>query len=405
MDQRIVSRYLKLHFLSAASAGFFFATYTLFLRSRGINLLEANLINACFMLLCVIFEVPTGAFADTFGRKKSVALGNLLLAGSFAAYYFSDKMWHFLLAESVGAIGSTLISGAVGAWLVDSLDHHGSGIDKHTIFAKREWVRGAGIVFSSSIGGWLGGHDLAWPWLASAIGTALTAAFAWRNMQEDYFSHDRHRSLTEIHQVAKASVKYGLAHRPVFYAAAFCLVFMFAIQPFNMQWNVLFKQRFDVPVALLGLVFAAIQGSIMLGAATSKAFTRRIDSSKLGLVIPQLMTVAGMLLAASLFSLPVAMFGLLFHEFGRGTIRPTLDAYVNQRIGEDQARATVLSFLSMVAGVGSFAGLVISGVVAERYSISMAWNVSALILLSAIIFFVKFSNGEEGVGKADELKA
>src|SRR5437899_13107304 len=57
-------------------AQFFLApVYPLFLLSRGLDLLEINLILAIYLITVFVFEVPTGALADTAGRRFSFVLG------------------------------------------------------------------------------------------------------------------------------------------------------------------------------------------------------------------------------------------------------------------------------------------------------------------------------------------
>ncbi len=48
--------------------------YTLYLISKGLNLFEVNLVNVVFYVTLSLFEIPTGAYADIFGRKSSLVL-------------------------------------------------------------------------------------------------------------------------------------------------------------------------------------------------------------------------------------------------------------------------------------------------------------------------------------------
>src|SRR6266566_1701062 len=57
-------------------AQFFLApVYPLFLLSRGLDLLQINLILAIYLITVFVFEVPTGALADTAGRRFCFVLG------------------------------------------------------------------------------------------------------------------------------------------------------------------------------------------------------------------------------------------------------------------------------------------------------------------------------------------
>src|SRR5688572_33302866 len=71
----------------------------------------------------VLFEVPTGVVADTWGRRMSYLLGTLTLAGSTLLYYFMWQLkapfWAWALVSILIGLGFTFFSGAVEAWLVD----------------------------------------------------------------------------------------------------------------------------------------------------------------------------------------------------------------------------------------------------------------------------------------------
>jgi predicted MFS family arabinose efflux permease len=83
----------------------------------------------------------------------------------------------------------------------------------------------------------------------------------------------------------------------------------------------------------------------------------------------------------------------MVHEVGRGVFRPLKKGYLNRRIETDK-RATILSFDSMINQVGCGLGLVISGVLAEGWSMKTAWLVSAIMVIVAIPVFYYLKNGD-----------
>src|SRR5438552_726240 len=80
-------RTFYLLFGSYSLAQFFLApVYPLFLLSRGLDLLEINLILAIYLITVFVFEVPTGALADTAGRRFSFVLGCATRTAAFVLY-------------------------------------------------------------------------------------------------------------------------------------------------------------------------------------------------------------------------------------------------------------------------------------------------------------------------------
>lgn len=76
----------------------------------------------------------------------------------------------------------------------------------------------------------------------------------------------------------------------------------------------------------------------------------------------------------------------LAHEVFRGMYMPLRDAYVNQDM-DHQQRATLLSVVSMVSFLAGCLGLIVFGVVAQRYGIyaSLALSGGVLTLIPLIM--------------------
>ena len=87
MQKRIISQYYILSCLfNAGGTQVISAIYVTFLIKNGLSLLEVNLVNMSFFLTLFICEIPTGAFADIFGRKKSFVLACVLMCLSMFVY-------------------------------------------------------------------------------------------------------------------------------------------------------------------------------------------------------------------------------------------------------------------------------------------------------------------------------
>src|SRR3989337_3072494 len=125
LARRVQRTYLGLLLGNTLAASFIWGVNTLFLLDAGLTNLEAFAANAFFTAGMVLFEVPTGVVADTWGRRTSYLLGTLTLAASTLLYYF---MWQFqapfvlwAIVSALLGLGFTFFSGAVEAWLVDAL--------------------------------------------------------------------------------------------------------------------------------------------------------------------------------------------------------------------------------------------------------------------------------------------
>jgi len=394
MAKKIIRIYLRFSLLFILGQSFFFATYQMFLKSHGLSLLEINLVNLCFMASNFLLEVPTGAVADIFGRRQSVVWGCLILSLSFFIYFLAHSFWLFAIAEIIGALGATCLSGSLEAWMVDSLKFHSYTDDLEKIYEKEGGYRLIGVAVGSLSGAYFGNLDLALPWLMSAVGMALVALFGALTLQEGYFKPQALKwNLGVIKTTAKDSITYGLKHKGIFYAISFGTLLTLSFQGFNMQWPIVFS-GFGLSVSSLGLIFNGIAVATFLGNKLANTIRRRIKNEKEALILSQSITALGMMLASSMIGFYPVLTGFMIHEIGRGAFRPLKQAYLNRRINESDKRATILSFDSMVSQLGSGLGLLFSGFLANYFSISVSWLSSAIVLLIGIIIFRKLKNGD-----------
>ena len=127
--RRIQRTYLTLLLGNTLAASFIWGINTLFLLDAGLSNFQAFAANAFFTAGMMVFEIPTGIVADTWGRRVSYLLGTLTLAGSTLLYYFlwvvGAPFWLWAVVSMLLGLGFTFFSGAVEAWLVDALHHEG----------------------------------------------------------------------------------------------------------------------------------------------------------------------------------------------------------------------------------------------------------------------------------------
>src|SRR6476619_1261019 len=88
--QSIQAIYLYLVLGNTLAASFIWGINTIFLLNAGLSNFEAFLANAFFTIGQVLFEVPTGVIADTYGRRASYLLGCITLSASTLLYLW---MW------------------------------------------------------------------------------------------------------------------------------------------------------------------------------------------------------------------------------------------------------------------------------------------------------------------------
>src|SRR3989344_238738 len=142
---------LNLHFTSAILVPFF-------TQWAHLSFTQMHLIQSWFLLWIFILEVPTGVIADRFGKKFSVALGALIGAVGLFIYGMIPNFWLFLLAEFLGALSLTLISGAYEAMVYDTLAASGTETESKKVFGRSHSFRMTGILIAAPIGSFIAAH-------------------------------------------------------------------------------------------------------------------------------------------------------------------------------------------------------------------------------------------------------
>lgn len=114
----------------------------IFFVDKGMSFSQVSILLAASFLAGALSEIPTGAFADLYGRKKSVVLGLILDAIFIVAAIYTKSFIILLLLFIYWGFGYTFISGADEAWLIDSIPKNES---KEKIIGRRNSIRSAGI--------------------------------------------------------------------------------------------------------------------------------------------------------------------------------------------------------------------------------------------------------------------
>jgi DHA3 family tetracycline resistance protein-like MFS transporter len=397
MTQRIIRNYLIFSVIFGFGLSFTFGSYTLFLRSLGLSLFEINLVNFIYMGSGFLLEVLTGALADMFGRKKSVILGCAIMATGFVFYSHAVGFRSAVLAEVTIALGSAFISGAMGALAFDALKHYGYTDNFRHVSRRRLkaelLAKIAGPLAASAVVG----PDLSRMWLFAAAGCACAGVFCLMSFSEPYFKSGEKKSFALLTRIMRQGVGEAINNRAVLLVIGFGVIFSVVIQALNMYWPIVFRDDFSFTARQINIAMALIQAAILCGNQLSELVVARFKNERHALILPQLVTATGMVVAASGAGFYPVILGFFAHEMSRGVFEPVKEGYIHHRVRDDGKRATIVSFQKMMSSLGMALGLIGSGAIAGHYSIKASWLLSGLIMLGAVPLFLNIKNGEESV--------
>ncbi|MCL4516166.1 MAG: MFS transporter [Firmicutes bacterium] len=398
--------YLILSFVMQLANSIMFTTYAIYyIKVLGLNPLQLVLVGTVLEVAVLLFEVPTGVVADTFGRRLSVILGVFILGGAFvmegsiplvARTLLRGGISLFgalLLAETIRGIGETFISGAGDAWIAEEVREDAVGgvflrANQASLFASI-----AGI--AASVG--LASISLNLPYIAGGGLYLFLGLFLLVSMPETNFrpSHEERAGWRAIFGTLQDGLE-AVRVKPVLLLALVAGLFSGAAsEGFDRLWEAHFLQNIRLPrfgnfnpVVWFGVINI---GANLLGLLAAGIARRRLDASGYRnvtrlLMITSTLSILGMISLglAGNFAWAIASFWAI------GAVNavkgPFYRTWLNQNI-EGRTRATILSMMSQADALGQTALGPAVGAVGARYSLRTAMVMAAFLLSPTLEVF------------------
>ena len=366
------------------------------IQTVGLNPLELVLVGTVLELSVLLFEVPTGVLADTYGRKPSVVVGFLLIGGGFLLEGSVPVFSTVLAAQVVWGVGYTFISGALQAWIADEAPERNLG---------RVYLRGEQADYLGSLIGALASGILAIEArnLPLLLGGALTVALGVMLavvMPEHNFRPAPAAGRRSWQRMgATASGGYRTVRgRPVLLTLLAVTAFAgMSSEGFDRLWEAHLLKNFGLPefagldqVVWFGVINA---GTLMLGFVAAEIIGRALDVGSAAvaaraLFVLDALTVAGVLAFALAGSFTFALGAFWFAGLVRTLVQPLYLTWLNQGL-EPGVRATVISMSSQANAFGQIAGGPVIGAVGTFGGIRAALTLAGLVLSPTLLLYAR----------------
>jgi MFS family permease len=398
--ERVQRTYLILLLLQTLAASLIWGINTLFLLDAGLTITQAFIANAAFTAGMVIFEVPTGVIADTFGRRTSFILGAATLLVTTAAYlwlwYVEAGIGWWILVSALIGLGFTFFSGATEAWLVDALRATGFKGAVENVFGRGQIVGGAAMLVGTIGGGFLGQINLGLPYALRSLLLLAVIGAAWAWMHDLGYEPAKGVAVgKQVRGILRSSITHGFGNPPIRmfmlaapFASGVSIWAFYAFQPYLLE-------LFGDPNAtyLAGIAAAVFAVAQMAGGASVKMVRRRVQTRTAVLIVEIVfgsLALVGVGLAQWM-EIPigfwVAIVLLSMTSLVGALSNPMQQAYMNECIPSGQ-RATVLSFASLMGSAGGVVAQPALGRVADVFSFGTAYVVAGVVYGVRLPFIV-----------------
>ena len=315
------------------------------LQGYGLSMSQVLQTQALFAATVAVLEVPSGYFADIWGRKRAILVGSLVNGVGFLSLLWADSFVDFLVYEFLLGLGISLISGADLALLYDtetllaeSGDGGGAGASKSLsrLIAIEAGASGvAGVVAS-----------LLLLYSDMALLLAVQAVCGFMPLLLGMFLVETPRPVMHAGHSANAREIFRLLlfGKPVVLwttlaIVAFGLLGVYSFWTYQKYWELQ-----GVPVAWFGYIWAAFALTVSLTARYAGALEQRIGWRAM-LWITAGLPVLGLLGMALATGWVGVLFGLAI-QLTRGLSLTMFYDALNRRVPGD-FRATVNSLVSL----------------------------------------------------------
>jgi DHA3 family tetracycline resistance protein-like MFS transporter len=379
----------------------------------GLSPIQLLIVGAGLQGAILLSETPTGVIADTYGRRRSVLIG-LVLVGCGAIISGSVAEFGPILAGNiVWGFGTTFISGAGEAWIADEI-----GIER----ANRVYLRSAQLTkffwigaIPVSIG--IATQDLNLPILLAGGCFMALSLFLFFTMPETGFQRPAPGEFRESWRGLGRTLGESrsiVQGRPLLLTILTIMAFYgMAGQGFERLWvahfyeNQIFPTLWHLePVIWFGVIRMA---AAALSIAAVEVIRRwRVDSMTDHAAVSrtlfwinslQMLSILGLAVSGE-FVLAAACFcaGVALAE----CYDPLYLAWINQNV-DSRVRATVISMSSQMEAFGRTAGGPLIGVVASVFTLRSALAVAGMAILPALLFYFRaFGQGPQASEREPE---
>ncbi|MGL1920658.1 MAG: MFS transporter [Hyphomicrobiales bacterium] len=399
-------RIFQIHqFFAWGALGIGMSIMVLLLQDRGFNLFDIALATAAFSAATLLLELPLGGLADGIGRKPvfmmSIFAEILSLVVLLLFYSFSAA----IIAHILYGIGRALMSGTLDAWFIETFNKLAPRFGTVPILAKAQFAAATGLGVGAVSGGLLvdflgptlmtygfGKFDVAL--ISNLLVLVFVAGYTVFFIQEDRRALNKQAIMSGFENVpliVRDSFHYASRHHVIsilLLSIGLASAALFALEIF---WVPYAKPLIDsqYAVSFIGIIAAVYFFSMAIGATFAEPivnFFKGHNAKALAFII----ILSGTLYIALAFTTDiyifVAMLFILNAVLGaQGAPEQSLfhDYVPNEK------RSTLLSLQSVLRQLGGLVGMLGLGFVAEKYSISTAWQLGGtLTIIAGLILLI-----------------
>jgi MFS family permease len=385
---------------------FHIAIMVLFYEQRGLSFSQIMVLQSFYYFAKVLSEVPTGALADRFGRKKSLVIGSFCHSFAYLLIFLSHSFLLFNLGEIIAGISMSFAYGADSALAYDTLTDLGREKEYQKVEGNGHSMRLLSFAIFAPIGGLLATVNLALPYLASSIVIFLSGLLALtftepRKAKILSFDFAQDGELVEPCPEKGSMIQSSTFDKRKKYYHEIIRSFNLMLDEKKILWLVLFfslvflatrlgfwtyqpyMKEVGVPLSLFGVVFASFHLFAALVSKYADKIEKTLKENLTLLFMPVLVVISFVLMSRFLFLWSIGF--IFLQQASMATHEPILKNYLNRYTPSD-IRATMLSVQSMAGNLVFAVTAPFLGSFVDKFGLGNALLIFALVIIIFSIF-------------------
>ena len=391
----VVPSYLLWMFLrSTLHRGYVLCSSLYFVTVAHLSASQIVLLGVGMSVTLLFTDIPAGAWADAFGRRRSLVLGQVLLAVSMLVTGLVRTFPLLLVTQVAWGLGWAFLNGIDTAWVTDELEEGVRIAPVLTAGSRRDLMGGATGMVALGLLGWA--VSLSTALVVSGVGMFVLAAFVALRFVEHRLVPGR---LHRWHATALVRRGAGVTRRD--HEVLIVITATFLV-------NAALMVGWLYPKRLVALGFpnnpilwysALLVVTSFIGFLAMHYVERHIEGTGVARRFYALACLVGVLGLVVLATVPTALLAATGVLLARGitdsVTRPISVIWVNRRVTSD-VRATVHSFLSQAESVGEIAGGLVLAVVARVAGMPVTFATAAALVAVTGMLVLRSRADREG---------
>jgi MFS family permease len=360
-----------------------YATYFLYLTNDlGLSNTKAVFLSTPIFIATLVFELPTGLFADKYGYKRSF-LASIIFAIIFSLiYFFSPNYILLIIGSCFFGLSNAFFSGAFEALCIEHFEK-----DLKRFYTNRQIILDIASIGAPILGFYLASKSnygiSYFIYLLLNIIIVFIGAIFLKEIKDESVKHIK--GTVELLIQSKKTIKELILSNNFLRLQMFNVI-LWGVSSVAIDNYWLKMPGESLKESQMGFLLSGVYAASVL----SSLFLKQINNIKLNYWLSFLVNSLAVLFAGIFVGTKLVVILILIKSFSLNIHNISYYSILNRIVTKQ--KATIRSLLNLFYMGGNLLGTLVMGILADKYSYGFTWIIAGVIYL--IIAFSAFKQSK-----------